>query len=181
MMENNMFPFRYAKYTIQLVDAMNIDETLLEGLTFDNPKYTEEFIRVFVALYEIYEIGGETIPEFKQFINNKFKIWKDYYTEKLDTYFTEINFLESNFFKSNSTRTGSYSSNNQDYAFPNQVTTKRYLTDEKEGSNSEEISDVRNETYGNLIELRRQYLDAIQNIYLEFANKFQTCFIMLFD
>ena len=180
-MESNIFPYRYAKYTIQLVDALSIDETLLENLKFDNDEYTENFIRIFKALYEIYEIGGETIAEFKQFIDNKFTIWKDYYVEKLDTYYTKINFLESNFYNSTATRSGEYSNNSKDYGFPNRVTTQKYLTDEKDGSNSEEITDTKNETFGNMIDLRKQYLDAIQNIYLEFANKFQTCFILLFD
>lgn len=83
----------YAVNTITLHDALEIDATLLDFMTLSTPAQTTKFKNMFIARYDIYELGGETIPLSKRFLKNKFDEYKDYYQELIDDYENKITYL----------------------------------------------------------------------------------------
>ena len=83
-----------AVYTMTYKDALEIDPTLLNGIVWDTPEHTSKLKEMIYAKYAIYEISGETIPEQRLFMENKFLQYKDYYAEMLEAYETSIAWLD---------------------------------------------------------------------------------------
>lgn len=84
----------YAKYTSCLYNVLDDYPNLLENLTMSTEERTTRFKDTFVAMWFNYEIGLETIGLFKLTLEQRFNRYKNYYEELLDTYETNINFLD---------------------------------------------------------------------------------------
>ena len=192
-----VYPYHYAKYTMQLRDVLKLYPTILDNLHFDTEEDTNKFISMFKSKWAIYEIGGETIDEFQTFIENVFNEYKDYYEEMLRAYKTEINMLDGiktniTFVDTKNEETELHTegdSENKQYGLPNKTTSTDYMTskDRVNTSGNEQYSGTttRNNTINrsggvNVIELKREYMNLIRNLYSEFADKFQKCFITLY-
>lgn len=192
--------YHYAKYTMQFCDALREDPTLLDGFSFDDSTLNAPFKAVFTAYYYSYEIGGETIKEFKDFITNRFKVAKSYYEELIKAYNTKIDMLDGK--KTTTSRelrqtvvnsgSDSNSNSNEYYELPRSTasedkpTTKSKSVNQTDyGKTSTTTKDYDNLTIKggiNVIELKKGYLDMLRNIQEEFCRKeFMSCFITMYN
>lgn len=153
----------YAHYTETLHDVLIDNPNFLDNIfVFDNSYRAEKFKKIFISIYDIYEIGSETLELFKINLINTFKQYKDYYIELLNIY-------ENNLFTINDLITNTKVIENVD--LPNYVTTKEYLTSKtKETYTDKEL----------LLNKRNELLNSIRLIYNEFAYQFKECFCEIF-
>lgn len=219
----NPLNMAYAKYTIVFDDVLDIEPTLLDNLTLDTEEHTAKFKTALVSRWGLYEIGGETIPQFKSFLEHRFNLVKDYYIEKLNAYETQINMLDgakvvttTNVVEENTTNTTGSSetttdneahdhitSTNNTYDLPRKQVNEGdgYLTS-KTTDDRQDDSDYNTKVVGttqndgtahntstgtttttggiNVIQLKKDYLDLLRNVYEEFANEFKTCFCLIY-
>lgn len=199
----------YAVYTMQLVDALEIEPTLLDAFNF--PQYeghdklfwdnqTEIFREIFKEHYYNYELGLETIPLFKEAISNVFNKHKIEYGEKINVWSQERNQLLTKYSKLDITRndnfTGKYdyTGNTSDTTIitdlPNKNTTKEYPSEKDNstgtsgGSNNTNNTRTTTDSHVNnrdLLDIKREYMNLVRNIYLEFMEDFKTCFCLLWS
>lgn len=149
----------YTRYTITLKDLLDREPTFLDNIfVFSKEEQSNKFKKVFVGMYWNYEICGETINEFRLMLEGIFKTKVDYYQEMLDAYETQINMLDG--VKSNALV--------ENIDLPNKKTDKEYIS-----------SKVKTTTSGgiNVIELKKQYLNLLRNLYEDFSKDFMNCFI----
>lgn len=153
----------YTKYTITLRDLIDREPTFLEDIfTIEFPDIKQSFIDVFRGMYDIYEIGGETIEEFKIFLTNRFKVRYPYYKELIAAYQTSIDGYG-----------GLYQEQEVDNIdLPNKVTQAEYITSKQKTQIKGGIT---------AIEIKRQYMDLLRNVYEDFARDFKDCFILLYS
>ncbi len=188
--------------TMTLHDALIADNTLLDFISLSTQAQTDKFKEIFSARWDIYEIGGETIPLAKRFFANKFNIKKDYYQELIDDYENKIDYLDGiisnegvSYTESND---GSQSKNrmgteNTDFIdLPNKQTTSNYIS--KKNNTNESISEAQSYEDSkagnkiitrsgdvNILEQKKEYQNYLRNVYLEFAEEFKDCFVLLYD
>ena len=188
--------------TMTLHDALIIDNTLLNFISLKTTEQTNKMKEIFLARWDIYEIGGETIPLFKRFLTNNFNKHKDYYQELIDDYENKINYLDG----ITSTEGVSYTDSSNGSVskarigtenidvidLPNKQTTNNYVS--QKNNTSESISETN--TYDdskagnkiitrngdvNILEQKIKYQKYLRNIYLEFAERFKDCFVMIYN
>ena len=191
------YPYHYAKYTIQFRDVLELYPTLLDELQFTNEDDTTKFIKMLKNKWFIYEIGGETIEEFKTYLTTTFNEYIEYYEEMLNAYKTEINMLDGiktsitydETKQQDTSLDNSGTSEDKTFGLPNKTTSTDYLTERGTINNTarETFSDTTTKNHSiqrtggvNVIELKREYMNLIRNLYSEFADKFQKCFITLY-
>ena len=191
------YPYHYAKYTIQFRDVLELYPTLLDELQFTNEDDTIKFIKMLKNKWFIYEIGGETIEEFKTYLTTTFNEYIEYYEEMLNAYKTEINMLDGiktsiaydETKQQDTSLDNSGTSEDKTFGLPNKTTSTDYLTERGTINNTarETFSDTTTKNHSiqrtggvNVIELKREYMNLIRNLYSEFADKFQKCFITLY-
>lgn len=83
-----------AHYTMCFKDVLTLAPDILQNLVLDTTAHTEKFQEMLKAKWAIYEISGETIPEFQVFLEAKFNQYKDYYIEMINAYETQIQWLD---------------------------------------------------------------------------------------
>lgn len=83
----------FAQFTTVFVDVLEENPDILDGLTMDTEAHTNAFKDMLIGTYYDYEIAGETIGEFEEMLNMRFKQIKPYYVELLDGYETKIDML----------------------------------------------------------------------------------------
>lgn len=79
-----------ANYTICYKDVLEIAPDILDNIVWDTTEHTTKLKDMIYSKFFNYEISGETIQEFKLFMEAKFNQYKDYYAELLRTY--EVSF-----------------------------------------------------------------------------------------
>lgn len=199
----------YAVYTMQLVDALEIEPTLLYVFSFKKDSLhdqefwdsqSEIFREIFKAHFYNYELGLETIPLFKEAIQNIFIIKETEYKERLNVWFQERNQLLTKYTKLDITRkdnfTGKYdyTGNTSDTTIitdlPNKNTTKEYPSEKDNstgtsgGSNNTNNTRTTTDSHVNnreLLDIKKEYMNLVRNIYLEFMEDFKTCFCLLWS
>jgi hypothetical protein len=184
-----------------LEEALVKDPTLLDNLQMSTTAQTTMFKDIFKARWNIYECAGFSIAEFKKFIENKFKSWLPYYQELIDDYENRITYqdgiVNSEIHSETYTADGSVdktdtaSRNNVYTELPNKVTNKEYPSNKDdtnenlvsqqsyEDSHSKGLTITRTGDV-NILEQKIKYQKYLRNIYLEFANKFDVCFVLLY-
>ena len=179
-----------AIYTMSLKDCLEIDPTCLDGIAWDDSDRTQALKDMVVAKFYNWEISGETIPEFKLFIKYKFEQYKDYYEEMLDAYETQINFLDGDKrtteYEDDSVLTPRAQYESVNYDLPRSDTSINRPTSKStnggvSGTDTTHAEGARTTKGGNVIELKKNYLNMIRNLYEEFASKFKPCFIELWS
>lgn len=181
-MMNNIID-RYATYTIVFKNLLDLDPGFIWGdLQLDTEEHTNKFRQMFIAIWGVYEIGGETIPQFKDFVKLRFDEYKDYYIEKINAYETQINMLDGMKETYSETITNDGTNNSAIIDLPNKQTTKEYISNKQ----NTKIDNTETRTYSrtggiNVIKLKEDYLKLLQNIFKEFVDKFDTCFIQIFS
>lgn len=177
------------QYTQVFLDFLEDNPTFLDYFQLDTQEHTNKFKTMLAAKWGIYEIGGETVPLFEIYIHNKFNVIKDYYIELINAYETKIEMLDGNkeviIETYDKTDSGSGNSNNTFIALPNKREATEYPTnkDKNETEYEDTTTTTRNITRTgriNVIELKRDYMKLLRNVYEEFVDKFKECFIMIY-
>lgn len=179
----------YTRYTITLHDALIDNPDLLDGLVMSTADRTKKLKEMFINRWEIYEIGLETINLFKLCINNKFNTIVGFYEELLDAYETKINMLDGKKFSITTTRNKAINTNgnneNLNYDLPRTVQAEskpssKSSSNSANNSNEDSTETITQTGNENVIELKKEYMKIIKNIYLDFAEDFKTCFLDLY-
>lgn len=191
----------YSYCTMTLKDAIDRDEHFLDFLSLGTSAQTTALKNMFIAVWDIYELGGETMYFTQRMMINKFNSIKEYYQNLINAYETQLDYQDG--IKSivqfdvgdrgSVQRSGSdtYQNENQKIDLPNRSTTGEYISnkDKDNGSTTygkrEEYIDVKDHkttTTGNVnvIEQREKYLKYLRNIYYEMVYEFKPCFAMIF-
>lgn len=155
---SNMYP---AYMSISVRDAYIADPTLFDECVLNTEERTNRFKEMFLAQWGIYSIGSETIPMFKVWVTNTFKLHYKQYEELLDWQETQIEMLSG----------GSYEDNTTYIDLPNRSTQGEYPT------SKEKRSVTRTEPS---IERKLLYKETIQNIMLDFVMEFKTCMCLVY-
>ena len=67
----------FAKYTMTYQEAVGVDPSIPRALSLDNEAHTAKLREMLMNRYWCWEIGGETIGEFKQMLVRKFYSMRD--------------------------------------------------------------------------------------------------------
>lgn len=174
---------RYATYTIVFKNLLELDPNFIwEELQLDTIEHTDKFKQMFISVWGLYEIGGETVPQFKDFVRLRFAEYKDYYIEKINAYEKQIDMLDG-IKETYSEEIEDDATNNSEYIdLPNKQTSKEYISNKEKNVVNDKRSRTFTRTGGvNVIKLKEDYLKLLQNIFKEFVDKFYTCFIQIFS
>lgn len=186
---NDIEKYLYTRYTITLHDLLINEPTLLDDLTLSTSDRTKKFKDMFIAKWDIYEINAETVKMFKLIITNKFNTLKDYYEELISAYETKINMLDGKLTtitrEDTEDNTQTYSGESSNYDLPRTNTAENKPSSKSNNSGNTNDNKNFNQTITtkgeeNVISLKTQYMKMLRNIYYEFVNDFETCFLQLF-
>lgn len=199
----------YAKFTMTYQEALSIDPSVTNGITLDTEAHTEKLRAMIIDRYWNWEIGGETLGEFKSMLLHRFRTIRDYYIELLTAYETKINMLdgkktaiiidEDTTSKDTSSGTlshdGTNSSDGKNYDLPRSNVTENRPSSRNESSLTTNTTDTSSGTMDkkgtrdktvtttggeSVIELKREYLKLLRNVWLELVNELSPCFLDLF-
>lgn len=199
----------FAKYTMTYQEAVGVDPSIPLALSLDTEVHTAKFREMLMNHYWCWEIGGETIGEFKQMLTKKFYSLKDYYVELINAYETKIDMLDgkksittinegtSGTEESSSTShsSGSNESEGKNFDLPRTSATESKPSSKSEGTASS-LSDG-NSTYKSgktgtrdsnvvfkggesVITLKKEYMNLLRNVYMELIEDLKPCFLDLF-
>lgn len=187
------FPYLYANYTMSFYDYLLLNPNFIsENLKFGNTTQTIAFHSMLKAYWCEYEINGETIPLFEMRLLNKFNQIRSYWYNKISTYEEKYNitlldgYTETIIENITENETSNIESDDKYYDLPNKSTESTYVSNQSNnvssGNNDKEHSRTytRNGSINQLTQLN-DYLDKMQNIYLDFIKEFKSCFIQLFS
>ena len=167
--------------------------------TWDSDHITKLAEMIFYKFYnwETWCLDGEpvappatTITNFGDSMTAIFKTYKDYYGEKLTAYETEINFLDGNSITTVIDETVEATPRtlheNVNYDLPRSDSsidrpTSKSTSSVTSGTDKTDRDATNTIKGGDVIDLKRRYLDLIRSIYEEFALKFRCNFIEQFD
>ena len=199
----------YAKFTMTYQEAIEIDPTIAYNLTLDTQEHSEKLQNMIKDRYWNWEIGGETLGEFKAMLSHRFRTIRDYYIELIQAYETKINMLdgkktsvivdENTISKDTSSgtlsHTGTNSGDGKNYDLPRSNATENRPSSRNESSLTTNTTDTSSGTTDkqgtrdktvtttggeNVIELKNQYLKLLRNVWLELVNELSPCFLDLF-
>lgn len=199
----------YAKFTMTYQEAIEIDPTIAYNLTLDTQEHSEKLQNMIKDRYWNWEIGGETLGEFKAMLSHRFHTIRDYYIELIQAYETKINMLDgrktSVIIDENTTNkdtssgtlshTGTNSGDGKNYDLPRSNATENRPSSRNESSLTTNTMDTSSGTMDkqgtrdktvtttggeNVIELKREYLKLLRNVWLELVNELSPCFLDLF-
>ena len=187
----------YTRFTITLHDTLLKEPTLLDNLTLSTTERTDKFKNFFISKWFNYEISGETIPMFKALIENRFNTLKDYYEELITAYEIKIDMLDGKMvtITRDDTKNDTFNRNvnlngeNKIYDLPRTSVAENKPTQKSDIVNSNVEDSTTNKTLKqtiskkggvNVIDLKRDYMKLIRNVYIDFVTNFDTCFIDLY-
>lgn len=162
-------------YTTSLMEVMaNPDyQNLFENLELDTEEQTKTFLDMFVGMYRFHEIAGETIPQFKLYIEDTFTVKKTYYQELINAYETKVNMLDG---VVTTTESDDVTDNIE---LPNKVVDPddidKYINNRNKGKSNGKVTSNDN------IDLKRRYMKLLRNVYEKFVLEFMPCFITLYN
>lgn len=131
-----------------------------------------------VSKYMYYEVFTEYANDFSATFYAIFNRYKDYYIEMIIAYETEINFLDGNKITRTYEPRAAYQSENYDLPRSSSSINRPTTKSTNAGISGTDTTVIKG---GDVIDLKRRYLDLIRNLYDEFASKFQPLFIEMFD
>lgn len=183
-----------AKYTMAFHDFLaNNPDWLTKNLILDTDEHTNAFAEMLEAVWGIYEIAGSTDDEQKMFLKDTFNRHKAYYIEVLNAYEKEFDYTVANTHRHtfNNTNTVVRSGADTDVHsdLPNKVVAPDDYEDypsaadiHKAGTTDTNTSSGTSTTYydNEFLDMKRQYMRQLRNVYEEFADRFSDCFIHLF-
>lgn len=199
----------FAKFTMTYQEAVGIDPTIPYALSLDTEVHTEKLREMLMDYYWCWEIGGETIGEFKQMLTRRFYSIKDYYIELLGAYETKIDMLDgkkstttinedttgTETSSSESHTTGSGTSDNKNFDLPRTSTAESKPSSKSDGSTTSASDGTAKYNGGktgtrdsnitfkggeSVITLKREYMKLLRNVYMELVEALKPCFLDLF-
>lgn len=193
-----------AVYTETFYEFLKNNPTFLaETIVLSDESKSKKLIDMLIHTFNIYEIGNETEDLFKLNFTDVFNMHKDYYEEKLAAYEKEYDYSVNNKKRvvhnktidigaKKSSRIGD-NTKRTDIDLPNKqvgryeeypsfITKDENLKSVDDKVDSKTNIDDENITYydDEFIDLKNKYIKQITNVYLEFANKFKECFLMIY-
>ena len=195
----------YSYSSMTLHDVLIEEPTLLDDLVLETEIQTSLFKQAFISRYNLYDIGGETIPLFKLMIKGKFDLNKNYYQQLITEYVKSINYedgykeIETITEENDSTGTSNQDSDGMNtnkrtfYDLPYKQTSERYATTETIDDNTSNVNiqgtyssnDNKNITKTktgnvNVLEQKIKYMKFIRDIYRDFVEVFRECFSLIY-
>ena len=133
---------------------------------------------IIYAKFYMWEVFTKDAEVFQQAMYSVFDKWCRYYDEMLNAYLTQINAMDGDKRTLEYTPRAEYE--NKLYDLPrSEASIDRPTTRSRNGG--VEGKDTTEETKVNAVEQKAKWLMLIRNLWDEFAEKFKSCFIELFD
>lgn len=169
-----------ARYTMTLYDVITIEPTFLENIMFFiDGEHTDKLIAEVRAMWDVYEIAGESIGEQHKFMQDTFNEFKSYYAEKIAEYDKKLDWANKDFYSVYTYNKGDTTNIHSD--LPNkQIDPDDYFAYPSDTDKGENITDGNVVDKSKLLSLRRQYLSQIKDYYREFALRFAGDFIHMY-
>lgn len=171
---------------------------------FVNTEHSEKLCDVIISMYRYYEIGDDDLDTFGTFITDVYQVNKDYYIELINNYEKEYDYALNNKrvvskqdtidTDTDTTENNSYDGKHTDIELPNKVVSEDYegypnaLSKDNDITSKHRVLDgtiqrtstTTTEYNNEFLELKKQYLQQIRNVYEEFAKKFKECFYIIY-
>lgn len=193
------------KYTQKLNDLLTTNPSFIYDIVGDFAStHGTDLANTIIAMYRYYEIGDNDINIFASFIKDVYDVNKSYYEELIINYSKEYDYALNNKrvvsrqdtvdTDTNTTENSSYNGKHTEIELPNKVVSADYegypnaLSKDNETSNKNKVLDgtiqrtstTTTEYNNEFLELKKQYLQQIRNVYEEFAKKFKECFYIIY-
>jgi len=166
-----------ARYTQTLYDLRKTDPNFFDFIDFIDSDHSAELVSAIKAMWDIYEIAGETPGEQHKFMLDTFNEFKPYYVEKITEYDKKLDWI--NFHISTIGVEGT--DTNLHSELPNkQISADDYFAYPTDTNKDNTNSTTTATDPSKLMSLRRQYLSQIKDYYREFALRFSQDFIHMF-
>ena len=198
-LSNTYFPYN----TIIFRDSLPITENRIKYILIDFDG-TDKLFDMVLSKYALYENIVGDIFTFYDMFKDIYNEHSQYYKELLENYNKEYNYAlgnkrrtirhDTSIGEKGSTRNNSSSDTNDQFDLPNKVVQnpEGYLTsrnkdtfaeagnyhEDNEHTYDSEVSVIYDNEF---LDLKRKYLAQIRNVYSEFAEKFNECFIKVFN
>lgn len=167
-------------------------QTAWEDNEFWSPEtqHLQRLCDLIVDRFYMLEVWSLNVDNFDKSMTRIFDKHKDYYAELIGAYETEINFLDGNKVTrdhdntSTTTPRATYKTENYDLPRSDQTTNRpssKTISGGQDGTDSVRDQGQVIVKGGDVIELKRRYMNLLRNVYDEFAQKFESCFIGLCD
>lgn len=142
-------------------------------------------LEVFNGKWDVFEIIGETIQEQKIFMLDTFNEYYRYYKEILDNYKKQYDYSTGGRKITTFSRSGSSGSEAIAVELPNKKIDADNIykypdSGSKDSSTNSSSGTTTVYDTSAFLELKREYLDQIRNVYEEFAGRFSDCFMMIY-
>lgn len=185
-----------AVFTMCFKDVKEIAPHVLDNIQMSTPARTKALTLALSARYDIYEIAGETIPEFQLFLTNTFNQWVFYFEQLLDAYEQEFDWRLGDVetlditHGTDMTRVMSPAivTTTENYDLPRSSTSESRPSSKTistpSGTDTVEDDGERTEqgtrSLVNLVKQRMDFMRSVRNLYADFAEKFKPCFLSMF-
>ena len=176
-----------ATFTMTHLEFRTIDKAWYDKLfdSFsDDADVKATMYEVFNAMWDVYEISGETIGEQEMFLEGIYKMHYRYYKEVLTNYMKEWDYSTGGRKITDYSKSGSNNSEGISVDLPNKKIDADIYAYPNNGDKTKSESSSSGQTVvtdtSAFIQLKRDYLDQIRNVFEEFAGRFDNCFLMLY-
>ena len=180
--------YPFARYTMSFLEfRTENEEALLEVFDDWSEARVNNLCKMLGALYDNYEISGETVGEELMFLGQVFNQHQGYYSELLNKYDEDYQISLRDMTKKvvDTSRRGTSHSEGISVDLPNKKISEDNIyaypdSGDKNTSGSSSSGQTITDDKGALLSLRKEYLDQVRNIYEEFAYRFSDCFLHLY-
>ena len=167
-MEND--EYMYAEYTMTFNDFVEENKDWFEKtMIMSTQERTASLQLALLSRWRMYEVSGETVQQCKVMFEDVLNEFKPYYEDMITNYDKEFDYASAVSHKTTNETIHVELPNkkidpNDIYSYPT----------------SGDKATIEYEDKSRFLMLKAQYLNQIQDLYREFANRFRDCFIHLF-
>lgn len=175
-MENS---YPNAKYTMSFLEFLDITgQWFYTNFTMSTTARTTGIQNAIRQKWNLYEIAGETIGEMKLMLKDTFDYWKPYYEEMLTAYEKQFDYATDGI-----TRVVEDEGEVKGIhvELPNkQIDATDIYKYPNDGDKDEHSNTVTTTDSTRFLEMKQKYMRQIRNLYNEYADKLDECFIHVF-
>ena len=166
--------YPYSKYTMTFYEFCDMyDDWLTQTLVMSTPSRSSALISALKHRWNIYEISGETIDEFKLFLKDTFEYEKKYYEDLITEYDKEFDY------RLGTTKTVTSNGKSIGVELPNKIISPDDIFDYPSDAAKDE-NVVSTDDKSIFLTMKQRYIRQLRNCYNEFAEKFSDCFIHIY-
>lgn len=193
-----------AKYTMRYIDFLKdannqkwVDDNIVLSTT-ERSSMLKDAIR---AMWGVWEIGGETIGEFEEFMLETLNEHRHYYEQMLDGYDREYDYetglsdITTSATTSEADSTGTSTTAEKGihvdlpnkqidaediYKYPDSGDSNDTNTNTTDNTTSKTTGEIKRTYNARYLDLKRAYLNQVRDLYREYAERFSECFVHLF-